>query len=59
MRGSLVHALTIDVEDYFQVLNARDAVDRASWATTPLRCGDATRRILETLGTGNAAELAT
>ena len=46
---SLVHALTFDVEDYFQVLNLREVVDRGDWHRTPLRCVDSTRRILDLL----------
>jgi len=46
---SVLHALSIDVEDWFQVLNMRDVVDRSDWERLPLRCGDATRRLLEVL----------
>ena len=46
---TLIHALTIDVEDWFQVLNLRHVIRREDWDTLPLRCVDATRRILDLL----------
>lgn len=48
------HALSIDVEDWFQVLNMAHVVDRASWETHELRCGDSTRRFLDLLESHNA-----
>ncbi|MBL8728730.1 MAG: DUF3473 domain-containing protein [Planctomycetes bacterium] len=42
-----VHALSVDVEDWFQVLNMAHVIDRADWDRMQLRCGDATRRLLE------------
>jgi len=41
------HALSVDVEDWFQVLNMADHIDRADWDTYELRCVDSTRRLLE------------
>jgi len=41
------HALSVDVEDWFQVLNMQHVVSRASWEGLPLRCGDSTRRLLD------------
>lgn len=41
------HALSVDVEDWFQVLNMAHLIDRADWQTFELRCGDATRRLLD------------
>jgi polysaccharide deacetylase family protein (PEP-CTERM system associated) len=41
------HALSVDVEDWFQVLNMAHVIDRASWDTFELRCGDSTRRLLD------------
>lgn len=41
------HALSVDVEDWFQVLNMAHVIDRAQWDSFELRCGDATRRLLE------------
>ena len=45
--SNVVHALSVDVEDWFQVLNMRGMVDRAEWEQMSLRCGDGTRRILD------------
>jgi len=42
-----VHALSVDVEDWFQVLNMAGTVDRAAWDGLELRCGAATERLLE------------
>jgi len=44
---TIAHALSVDVEDWFQVLNMAHVVDRASWQQHELRCGDATRRLLD------------
>lgn len=41
------HALSVDVEDWFQVLNMAGCIDRAEWDRLPLRCGDSTRRLLD------------
>ena len=41
------HALSVDVEDWFMVLNMAHRIDRSAWAGFELRCGDATRRLLE------------
>ena len=35
------------MEDYFQVLNMADHIDREQWDAMELRCGDSTRRLLE------------
>lgn len=43
------HALSIDVEDWFQVLNMADEIDRGSWDGRELRCGASTRRLLDLL----------
>jgi polysaccharide deacetylase family protein (PEP-CTERM system associated) len=45
----IVNALTIDVEDYFQVTNLESVVDRDSWKTYPLRVVQSTRKILSIL----------
>ena len=42
-----LHALSVDVEDWFQVLNMAHVIDRAGWDRLQLRCADATRRLLE------------
>jgi polysaccharide deacetylase family protein (PEP-CTERM system associated) len=44
---SVVHALSVDVEDWFQVLNMAHVIDRADWDRLELRCGDSTRRLLD------------
>lgn len=44
---TLAHALSVDVEDWFQVLNMAHVIDRAQWDRLPLRCGDSTRRLLD------------
>ena len=44
---TIAHALSVDVEDWFQVLNMAHVVDRSTWQQHELRCGDATRRLLE------------
>ena len=44
---TFLHALSVDVEDWFQVLNMAHVVDRAAWDRYELRCGDSTRRLLD------------
>ena len=44
---TLAHAMSVDVEDWFQVLNMADVVDRADWDRMELRCGDSTKRLLD------------
>ena len=41
------HALSVDVEDWFHVLNMAHVIDRAEWDRLELRCGDSTKRLLE------------
>lgn len=48
------HALSVDVEDWFQVLNMAQVVDRAEWDRLQLRCGDSTRRLLDLLAKRSA-----
>jgi polysaccharide deacetylase family protein (PEP-CTERM system associated) len=43
------HALSIDVEDWFQVLNMAGTIDRTAWDGLELRCASGTRRILDLL----------
>ena len=45
----MVNALTIDVEDYFQVTAFERYVKRSDWGNYPLRVGNNTRRILDLL----------
>lgn len=44
---SVVHALSVDVEDWFQVLNMAHVIDRADWDRLQLRCLDSTRLLLD------------
>jgi polysaccharide deacetylase family protein (PEP-CTERM system associated) len=43
----IAHALSVDVEDWFQVLNLRPHIERGQWDEIELRCGEATKRLLE------------
>jgi polysaccharide deacetylase family protein (PEP-CTERM system associated) len=43
----MLHALSVDVEDWFQVLNMAQSIDRADWDRMELRCVDSTRRLLD------------
>ncbi|MFQ5863390.1 MAG: XrtA system polysaccharide deacetylase [Candidatus Brocadiales bacterium] len=45
----IVNALTVDVEDYFQVSNMESVVDRSSWKSYSLRVVPNTRKILSIL----------
>jgi polysaccharide deacetylase family protein (PEP-CTERM system associated) len=45
----MINALTIDVEDYFQVTAFERSVDRESWDAFPLRVEDNTARVLDML----------
>jgi polysaccharide deacetylase family protein (PEP-CTERM system associated) len=45
----MINALTIDVEDYFQVTAFERYIQRSDWGNYPLRAGDTTRRILDLL----------
>ena len=47
MTGAPVHALTVDVEDYFQVQAMAGVVARDQWATLPRRVEATTARLLE------------
>lgn len=44
---SLTNAMTVDVEDYFQVSAFETHVERVGWDRIPLRVEDNTRRILD------------
>jgi polysaccharide deacetylase family protein (PEP-CTERM system associated) len=44
-----VHALSIDVEDWFQVENFARAIPREDWDEKPLRVEESTRRLLDIL----------
>jgi polysaccharide deacetylase family protein (PEP-CTERM system associated) len=45
----MINALTIDVEDYFQVTAFEGVVDRQDWAVYPSRVENNTRRVLDLL----------
>lgn len=45
--GSVINAMTVDVEDYFQVSAFETHVDKAQWQTWPMRVEDNTLRILD------------
>jgi polysaccharide deacetylase family protein (PEP-CTERM system associated) len=51
---SMVHAMSVDVEDWFQVLNMAGLIERRDWDGFELRCGDSTRRLLELFARRNA-----
>jgi len=42
-----LNALTVDLEDYFQVSNFDRVIDRGDWDSKPRRVGDNTRRLLD------------
>lgn len=46
---SVLNAMSVDVEDYFQVNAFAKVVDRAQWDAYSLRVGDNTRRVLDLL----------
>jgi polysaccharide deacetylase family protein (PEP-CTERM system associated) len=41
------NALTVDLEEYFQVSNFEQVIDRSSWDGLPSRVGDGTRALLD------------
>lgn len=45
--GRIVNAMSVDVEDYYQVSAFAGAVDRGDWAGLPSRVEDNTRRCLD------------
>jgi polysaccharide deacetylase family protein (PEP-CTERM system associated) len=47
MNGSVVNAMTVDVEDYFQVSAFDDIVSRATWDQMESRVSANTRRLLD------------
>ena len=51
---SVVHAMSVDVEDWFQVLNMSELIDRGEWDRFQLRCGDSTKRLLDLFAARNA-----
>jgi polysaccharide deacetylase family protein (PEP-CTERM system associated) len=53
--AGLRNALTIDVEDYFQVEAFAGVIDRADWDMLPRRVAHNTNRLLDILGEAGAA----
>jgi polysaccharide deacetylase family protein (PEP-CTERM system associated) len=51
--ASVLNALTIDVEDYFQVSGFEGVLPRYQWDAMPSRVGPATERLLEKLDQAN------
>src|ERR1051325_4852506 len=49
----IVNALTVDVEDYFQVEAFKDAIDPATWDRWPARVVENTGRVLALLNAAN------
>src|ERR1051326_1087577 len=49
----IVNALTVDVEDYFQVQALKDAIDPATWDRWPARVVENTGRVLALLNAAN------
>jgi polysaccharide deacetylase family protein (PEP-CTERM system associated) len=52
--NSFAHALSVDVEEWFQVLNMAGVVDRAEWDRLALRCEASTKRLLDLLAARGA-----
>jgi polysaccharide deacetylase family protein (PEP-CTERM system associated) len=51
-----LNALSVDLEEYFQVSNFDHCIERGSWDDQPSRVGDATDRLLDAFeATGNKA----
>ena len=46
-RQTPVNALTVDVEDYFQVSAFENVISRATWDSMTVRVGDNTHRLLD------------
>jgi hypothetical protein len=53
MPPAITNCLTIDVEDYFQVIAFAPYVRQDQWDSFPLRVGDNTHRILDIPGSYN------
>ena len=51
-----LNALSVDLEEYFQVSNFTGLIERSRWDALPSRVADATRRLLDAIdATGNRA----
>lgn len=51
--GQVVNALTVDVEEYFQVTALSERIDRAAWQEYPSRVEENTEAVLQLLADGN------
>src|SRR5262249_10292535 len=51
----MIHALTIDVEEYFHVHAFADVIDPATWDDFPSRVAGPTHRLLELLAVRNVS----
>ena len=49
-----LNALSVDLEDYFQVSNFDAVIDRSDWDALPRRVGECTRRLLDTFDSHRA-----
>ncbi len=47
MKSKIINAMTVDVEDYFQVAALADAIDRSDWDEIKPRVEDNTHRVLD------------
>ena len=53
-----LNALSVDLEEYFQVSNFAGVIDRDAWPELDSRVGDATRRLLDAFdATGPGAQM--
>ncbi|GEA05618.1 hypothetical protein KUL42_03790 [Alteromonas sp. KUL42] len=48
-----LNAMTVDVEDYFQVSAFENVVDKKDWDSISLRVGDNTHRLLDMFSDNN------
>ena len=55
MTASIENAITVDVEDYFQVAAFKDAIDPQSWERQPSRVVANTERVLEVFAEAGGA----
>jgi polysaccharide deacetylase family protein (PEP-CTERM system associated) len=54
-RKSIVNAMTVDVEDYFQVRAFAEVIDRATWDSQPARVEVNTNRVLDLFAEKNVS----
>ena len=51
--SAIINAMTVDVEDYFQVSAFEAAIDKSQWQSLPRRVEDNTLRILDLFASHN------